>query len=81
MSKKKDYQEISTYHIYYVDIKTIMNSKNISQNILAKTTGLTINTIRTYYHSKIKRVDLDVLSRLCKALNCNVQDIIITKSH
>ena len=52
----------------------------MSQNILAKTTGLAINTIRTYYHSKIKRTDLDVLSRICKALDCNIQDIIVTKS-
>lgn len=79
MSKKKEYQEITTYDIYFVDIKTIMNIKGISQNILSKITGLSINTIRTYYHSKVKRVDLDVLSRICKALNCEVNDIIITK--
>lgn len=79
MSKKKEYQEITTYDIYFVDIKSIMNRKGISQNILSKITGLSINTIRTYYHSKVKRIDLDVLSRICKALNCEVNDIIITK--
>lgn len=79
MSKRKFYEEILTYDIYYVDIKTIMDKKGISQNILSKTTGLTINTIRAYYHSKIKRIDLDVLSRICKALDCNVQDIVVTK--
>ena len=36
MSKRKDYQELTTYDIYFVDIKTIMNSKGISQNILSK---------------------------------------------
>ena len=79
MSKRKEYTELTTYDIYYVDIKHLMDSKGLSQNILAKTTGLTINTIRAYYHSDIKRIDLDVLSRLCKALNCNVEDIVITK--
>ena len=79
MSRKKEYQEITTYDIYFVDIKSIMNRKGISQNILSKITGLSINTIRTYYHSKVKRVDLDVLSRICKALDCNVDDILITK--
>lgn len=78
MSKRKFYEEILTYDIYYVDIKTIMDIKGISQNILSKTTGL---SIRAYYHSKIKRIDLDVLSRICKALDCNVQDIIVTKSN
>ena len=79
MSMRKDYEEIATYDICYVDIKTIMNSKNISQNILAKMTRLSINTIRSYYHSDIKRVDLDVLSRICEALNCEPKDIIKLK--
>ena len=81
MSKKKDYNEISTYDIYFVDIKTIMNLKGISQNILAKTTCVSINTIRAYYHSRVKRIDLDVLSRICKALNCEIKDIVITNKN
>lgn len=79
MSKKKHYEEISIYPIYYVDIKPTMNKNGISQNILAKTTGLSINTIRAYYHSKVKRIDLDVISRICCALNCNISDILIAK--
>ena len=75
MSKKKEYTEISTYKVYSVDIKTIMTNKGISQNILAKMTRLSINTVRTYYHNSIKRIDLDVLSRICTALECEVNDI------
>ena len=79
MSKKKYYQELTSYDIYFVDIKTIMNSKGISQNILSKITGLSINTVRSYYHSNIKRIDLDVISRICKALDCEIKDIIVSK--
>lgn len=79
MSKKKEYQELTSYDIYFVDVKTIMDRKGISQNILSKITGLSIYTIRSYYHSEIKRVDLDVVSRICKALNCEIKDIIISK--
>ena len=60
MSKKKEYKEITTYDMYTINIKPIMKTKGISQNILAKMTRLSINTIRGYYHSNIKRVDLDV---------------------
>ena len=56
-----------------------MNNKDISQNILAKMTRLSINTIRSYYHSDIKRVDLDVLSRICHALQCEPKDIFKLK--
>ena len=38
-----------------------------------------MNTIRSYYHSNIKRVDLDVLSRICNALDCKVEDVLKAK--
>lgn len=79
MSNKKDYKEITIYKVYYVDIKDAMDRKNMSQNILAKMTRLSINTIRSYYHSNIKRVDLDVLSRICNALDCKVEDVLKAK--
>lgn len=75
MSKKKEYTPLSEYEIYYVDIKTIMEEKGISQNILSKITDLSINTIRSYYHSNIKRIDLDVVSRIAKALECDIDEV------
>ena len=79
MSKKKEYTPLSEYEIYYVDIKTIMEEKGISQNILSKITDLSINTIRSYYHSNIKMIDLDVVSRIAKALKCDINDILKKK--
>lgn len=79
MSKKKEYTPLLEYEIYYVDIKTIMEEKGISQNILSKITDLSINTIRSYYHSNIKRIDLDVVSRIAKALECDINDILKKK--
>ena len=79
MSRKKDYEEITRYDIYFINMKPIMKAKGISQNILSKMTRLSINTVRAYYHSTIKRVDLDVLSRICKALGCEAQDILVKK--
>lgn len=79
MSKKKDYTTLLEYDIFYVDIKSIMDQKGISQNILSKITDLSINTIRSYYHSNIKRVDLDVISRIVMALDCEINDVLKKK--
>lgn len=79
MSQKKFYQELNTYKIFQVNFKEQMKEKNISQNILSKITNLSVNTIRSYYHGNIKRVDLDVISRICEALNCEINDIIKRK--
>lgn len=76
MSKKKEYKEITTYKTYYIDIKSIMKKRNISQNILIKMTNITPKTIRAYYHSKVTRIDLDVISRICAALGCEISDIL-----
>ena len=79
MSKKKEYTPLLEYDIFYVDIKSIMEAKGISQNILSKITDLSINTIRSYYHSNIKRVDLDVISRIVMALDCEINDVLKKK--
>ena len=79
MSKRKEYTPLLEYEIFYVDIKSIMEEKGISQNILSKITDLSINTIRSYYHSNIKRVDLDVISRIVMALECEITDVLKKK--
>lgn len=79
MSKRKEYTPLLEYDIFYVDIKSIMETKGISQNILSKITDLSINTIRSYYHSNIKRVDLDVISRIVMALDCEINDVLKKK--
>lgn len=79
MSKRKEYTPLLEYDIFYVDIKSIMEAKGISQNILSKITDLSINTIRSYYHSNIKRLDLDVISRIVMALDCEINDVLKKK--
>jgi len=79
MSKRKEYTPLLEYDIFYVDIKSIMEAKGISQNILSKITDISINTIRSYYHSNVKRVDLDVISRIVMALDCEINDVLKKK--
>ena len=57
-------------------LKNIMDEKKMSKNHLCKLTGLRFETIQGYYKGNISRVDLYVLSLLCKALECRIEDII-----
>lgn len=54
----------------------IMAQRKMSKNKLSELTGLSFTGIQRYYNGKNKRVDLDVLARLCNALNCRIEDII-----
>ena len=74
--KKKDIIEITEYDVYYVDLMPIMKERNMSKNSLCRLTGIAYNALQRYCKSEIKRVDLDVISRLCKALDCEISDII-----
>ena len=74
--KKKDIMEVNNYPLYYVDISTIMKEKGVSKNSLCRMTGIAYNALQRYCKSEIKRVDLDVISRICKALDFDISDVI-----
>lgn len=75
--KKKNINQITNYDIYYVSIEPLLKKKKISKNSLCKMTGIAYNALQRYCKSEIKRVDLDVMSRICCALQCKIEDIII----
>lgn len=74
--KKKNIEVLTDYPIYYVDLSTIMKKRDISKNSLCRMTGIAYNALQRYYKSDIKRVDLDVISRLCEALDCEISEIL-----
>lgn len=74
--KKKNIVELTEYHIYYVDLKTITDQRAISKNSLCKMTNIAYHVLQRYYKSEIKRVDLDIISHLCAALDCEISDIL-----
>lgn len=75
--EKKNIIRIEEYPVYYVDITSYMKKKDISKNSLCKMTGIAYNALQRYCKSEIKRIDLDVISRICKALDCEISDIIV----
>lgn len=49
----------------------------ITRYELAKRTGIQYQIIDNYYKNKVKRYDSFVLDRICSALDCDIQDILI----
>lgn len=65
-----DYGEVK------VNIKSIMEKRNISKTQLAKRTGLHYQIINRYYDDEIVRFDRDVLAKLCYILDCTLDELI-----
>ena len=50
---------------------------NVSRYELAKRTGIQYQIIDNYYKNRVKRYDSYVLERICIALECGINDVII----
>lgn len=59
-----------------IDLKQVMKQKKITPYKLSKLTGIKADTIYRYYNSKLYRIDLYNLARICEALNCETGRII-----
>lgn len=58
-----------------ITLNQILENKGISQNQLAKDTGISVETIRNFKNNKTSRVSFDVLEKICNYLDCGVEDV------
>lgn len=54
-----------------------LEKKGITRYELAKRTGIRFHIVDNYYKNKVVRYDSDLLDRMCKALNCDISDLIV----
>lgn len=59
-----------------ITLNQILDERKISQNQLAKDTGISTTTLRNLNHNRTTRISFDVLEKICSYLNCGVEDIL-----
>lgn len=59
-----------------IHLSRILGEKRWTQADLARKTGIRPSTIGDYYHELAERVNLDYLSLICEALDCQISDIL-----
>ncbi len=55
----------------------MLEKQGITRYELAKRTGIQYQVIDNYYKNKVKRYDSFVLDRMCEALDCKIQDLVL----
>lgn len=65
-----------SHGIIRIRLTEITQSQNISKNTVMRKAEMQRTQLNHYYRNEISRIDLDVLARLCLALNCTVADIL-----
>lgn len=59
-----------------VTLNQVLDQKGVSQNQLAKDTGISTSTLRNLNHNRTTRISFDVLEKICMYLNCSIEDIL-----
>ena len=59
-----------------IHLKEIMEEQQISLSKLSYRAEMQRTQLKHYYDNTIQRLDIAVLSRLCYALNCDLNDLL-----
>lgn len=65
--------EFGTIKLHF---KELMEEQNLSLSKLSFRAEMQRTQLKHYYDNTIQRLDIAVLSRLCYALNCNLNDLL-----
>ena len=57
-------------------LKENMDARGISRNQLAKRIDARYEVVGKWYKGEVDKMDLDILARICYALDCTTEDII-----
>lgn len=70
------YDKGAVYQMIRIRLSTILGKLRWPQKKLADKAGIRSATVNLYYNECVKQVSLDVLDRMCKTLDCKVEDIL-----
>ncbi len=59
-----------------VMLSELLDNKGISQNQLAKNTGISVNTLRNLSHNRTSSVRFDIPEKICICLDCGIEDVL-----
>ena len=64
------------YGHFEIVLEKYLKENKISKNFLSEKANLQRTQLNSYCKNKIKRMDLEVLARICSALDCDITDIL-----
>ena len=59
-----------------IHLDELIKEKQLSKNKLSHKAEMQRTQINKYCNNKVTRLDIDVLARICAALNCSIEDLL-----
>lgn len=57
-------------------LKEVRQARGLSQEELARKTGMSLGNVQRIEYGKAKSIPLDTLENFCRALNCEAGDLL-----
>ena len=54
----------------------VLGREKMTRKKLAELNNVRPNTIGDLYNENVKKIDLDLLSRICQTLHCDISDLL-----
>lgn len=67
---------MAQYGTIRIKLDEMLKQNDLSKNKLSHRAEMQRTQINNYCNNKITRLDIDVLARLCTALNCEISDLL-----
>jgi putative transcriptional regulator len=81
MEPLKSVVSVNKYGRITFHFNEVMQSRGINRNQLARLADFRFEVANRLYNGEIERLDMDILARVCYALNCEVGDVIRYENH
>ncbi len=72
----KGVKTMSEYGTIRIKLNKLLEESGMSKNKLSHKAELQRSQINGYCNNEITRLDVDVLARICTALNCKIEDLL-----
>lgn len=59
-----------------IKLSEVLGREKMTRKRLSELTGIRPNTIGDFYKGNVKKIDIEHLDLICKALNCELKDLI-----
>ena len=57
-------------------LREVMEERGITRNQLAKRIDARFEVVGKWYKGEVEKMDLDILARICYALDCTTEDML-----
>lgn len=64
------------FNMIRIKLSELLGKNKMTRKALAEIVGTRANTIGDLYKEYVKRVDLELLNKICNALKCGLSDLL-----